>query len=43
MSEKDLSISIETFGKSAPYKKLFEDYKLTSQDIIQLIQQKIRK
>ncbi len=43
MSEKDLSISIETFGKSAPYKKLFEDYKLTSQDIVQLIQQKIRK
>ncbi len=43
MSEKDLSISIETFGKSAPYKKLFEDYKLTSQEIIQLIQQKIRK
>ncbi len=43
LSKKDLSISLETFGKSAPHKKLFENYNLMSNDIVSLIQKKMRE
>ena len=43
LKENDISIGINSFGKSAPYKDLFEDFNLTSNKIVSQIQRKIRK
>ena len=39
----DLGIGIDKFGKSAPYKEIFENMDLTSNKIVNLIQKKLRK
>ena len=40
--KKDLAIGINNFGKSAPYKEIFNNMNLTSDKIISLIQKKMR-
>ncbi len=42
LSEKDLSFGIDRFGKSGPYKDLFDDFNLTSQKIVSQIQKTLR-
>ncbi len=42
VSPKDISIGIDNFGKSAPYKEIFNNFKLTSDNIVAIIQEKIR-
>ena len=42
MNKKGLTIGINKFGKSAPYKKLFENYDLTSEKLVNLIQSFIK-
>ena len=42
LSEKDLSFGIDQFGKSAPYKDLFDNFNLTSQKIVSQIQKTLR-
>ena len=37
MGEKGITIGINEFGKSAPYSKLYENYKLTANDIFKKI------
>ena len=43
LKKDDLAFSISSFGKSGPYKKLFENYNLTSEKIVSKIQKKLRK
>ena len=38
-----LTIGIDKFGKSAPYKEIFDNMNLTSNKIVSLIQKKLRK
>ena len=38
-----INIGIDEFGKSAPYKELFEEYNLTSSKLVNLIQKILRK
>ncbi len=38
----DISVSINEFGSSAPYKQLYDKYKLTSNKIVSRIQNKLR-
>ncbi len=38
-----ISVGIDKFGKSAPYKEIFHDLNLTSNKITSLIQEKLRK
>ena len=42
ISNNDLAIGIEKFGKSAPAKELFYDFELSSEKITSLIQKKLR-
>ena len=39
----DLAFGIDTFGKSAPYKEIFENMDLSANKIVSIIQKKIRK
>ncbi len=43
LKKEDLAIGIDKFGKSAPYKEIFEDMNLTSNKIASVIQNKLRK
>ncbi len=43
LKNSDLSIGIDRFGKSAPYKEIYEEMNLTSNKIVSLIQEKLRK
>ena len=43
MRDSDMTIGIDRFGKSAPYKELFSDFNLTSNKIVSLIQKRLRK
>ena len=43
LGENDISVGIDKFGKSAPYKEIFNDFNLTSNKITSLIQTKLRK
>ena len=43
LKENDISFGINSYGKSAPYKDLFENFNLTSNKIVSQIQRKIRK
>ena len=43
LKKDDLAFCISSFGKSGPYKKLFENYNLTSEKIVSKIQKKLRK
>ncbi len=40
--DKGLSLGIETFGESAPYKKIYEHFGLTVEKIVIAIQEKLR-
>ena len=43
LKDNDISAGINSFGQSAPYKDLFENFNLTSNKIVSQIQRKIRK
>ena len=43
VKDNDISVGINSFGQSAPYKDLFENFNLTSNKIVSQIQRKIRK
>ncbi len=43
LKKNDLALGIDKFGKSAPYKSIFEKMNLTSHKIVSLIQEKLRK
>ena len=43
LKKDDVAIGIEKFGKSAPYKEIFEEMNLTSNKIASIIQEKLRK
>ncbi len=43
LKKGDLGIGINKFGKSAPYKEIFEEMNLTSNKIASIIQEKLRK
>ena len=42
LKEKDIALGINKFGKSAPYKEIFEDMNLTSNKIVTVIQERLR-
>ncbi len=42
LKKGDISIGIDKFGKSAPYKEIFDKMNLTSEKIVSLIQKKLR-
>jgi len=41
--ENDLNIGIDNFGKSAPFKELYNDFNINSSKIVSLIQKKLLK
>ncbi len=43
LKKDDIAIGIDKFGKSAPYKEIYEEMNLTSNKIVSIIQKKIRK
>ena len=43
LKKDDIAIGIDQFGKSAPYKEIFEEMNLTSNKIVSIIQKKLRK
>ncbi len=43
LKKDDVAIGIDKFGKSAPYKEIYEEMNLTSNKIASLIQKKLRK
>ena len=43
LKKDDMALGIEKFGKSAPYKEIYEDMNLTSNKIASIIQEKLRK
>ena len=43
LKKDDIAIGIDKFGKSAPYKEIYEDMNLTSNKIATIIQKKLRK
>ena len=43
LKKEDISIGIDEFGKSAPYKEIYEKMNLTSNKIASIIQKKLRK
>ncbi len=43
LKKDDVAIGIDKFGKSAPYKEIYEEMNLTSSKIASLIQKKLRK
>ena len=43
LKDNDISVGINSYGQSAPYKDLFENFNLTSNKIVSQIQRKIRK
>ncbi len=43
LKKDDIAIGIDKFGKSAPYKEIFEEMNLTSDKIVAIIQKKLRK
>ena len=43
LKKNDIAIGIDKFGKSAPYKEIFEEMNLTSNKIVSIIQKKLRK
>tara|TARA_A100001015_G_scaffold83161_1_gene92289 strand:+ start:7006 stop:8988 length:1983 start_codon:yes stop_codon:yes gene_type:complete len=42
LKKNDIGIGIDKFGKSAPYKEIFNNMDLTSEKIVSLIQKKLR-
>ncbi len=43
LKKGDVAIGIDEFGKSAPYKEIYEEMNLTSNKVTSLIQRKLRK
>ena len=43
LKKGDVAIGIDTFGKSAPYKEIYEEMNLTSNKIANIIQKKLSK
>ena len=43
LKNEDLAIGLDGFGKSAPYKKIYDAMGLTSNKIVSIIQKKLRK
>ena len=43
LKNEDLAIGLDSFGKSAPYKKIYDAMGLTSNKIVSIIQKKLRK
>jgi len=43
LEKKDISLGIKEFGESAPYKKVYDHFDLTSEKIVNLIQKILRK
>ena len=43
LKKDDVAIGIDEFGKSAPYKEIYEEMNLTSNKVASLIQRKLRK
>ena len=43
LKKDDSALGIERFGKSAPYKDIYEDMNLTSNKIATIIQKKLRE
>ena len=43
LKKDDVAIGIDKFGKSAPYKEIFDEMNLTSNKIVSIIQEKLRK
>ena len=43
LKKDDIAIGIDKFGKSAPYKEIYEEMNLTSNKIASIIQKKLRK
>ena len=43
LKKGDIAIGIDTFGKSAPYKEIYEEMNLTSNKIANIIQKKLSK
>ena len=43
LKKDDIAIGIDKFGKSAPYKEIYEEMNLTSNKIVSIIQKKIKK
>ncbi len=43
LKKDDVAIGIDKFGKSAPYKEIYDDMNLTSEKIASIIQNKLRK
>ena len=40
---KDVSLGIDQFGESAPYKEIYKHFDLSEEDITDFIQKKLRK
>ena len=43
LKKGDIAIGIDTFGKSAPYKEIYEEMNLSPNKIASIIQKKLRK
>ncbi len=43
LKKDDIALGIDEFGKSAPYKEIYEHMNLTSNKIVSIIQKKLRK
>ena len=43
LKKDDIAIGIDKFGKSAPYKEIYDEMNLTSNKIASIIQRKLRK
>ncbi len=43
IDKKGLAVGLKEFGKSAPYKKLYDNYNLTSEKLVNIIQNLIKK
>ena len=43
LDKKDISLGVKEFGESAPYKKVYDHFDLTSEKIVNLIQKILRK
>ena len=43
LKKGDIAMGIDKFGKSAPYKEIYEEMNLTSNKIVSLIQAKLRR
>ena len=43
LGNKGISLGIDKFGESAPYKEVYDHFDLSAEKIVALIQKKLRK